>query len=76
MVDLVEKVYSYMSVSALVPKSIFQDGAGGHLGFCPLAKNAGLFARGLGANFFTKVPYKSNQSSKHFSQRMVTGLRS
>lgn len=75
MVDLVEKVYSYMTLGALVQKLIFQDGAGGHLGFGPLAKNAGIFARGLGAKIFIKGPYKSNQSSKHVSQRMVTGLR-
>jgi len=32
-VDLLEKVYSYMILGALVQKFIFQDGAGGHLGF-------------------------------------------
>ena len=33
MVDLLEKVYSYMILGALVQKLIFQDGTGGHLGF-------------------------------------------
>ena len=32
-VDLAEKVYLYMILSALVKKLIFRDGAGGHLGY-------------------------------------------
>ena len=32
-VDLVEKVYLYLILGALVQKLIFQDGAGGHLGY-------------------------------------------
>ena len=76
MVDLVEKVYLYLIPGALVQMLIFQDGAGGHFGFGPLAKNAGIFARGRVSNFFIKGPLMSNQSSKHVSRRMVTGLRS
>ena len=69
MFDLVENVYLYLILDALVQTLIFQDGAGGHFGFGPLAKkNAGIF--------FLKGPLKSNQSSEHASRRMVTGLRS
>ena len=75
MVDLPRKVYLHMNIGAPVQKLIFQDGGGGHLGFGPLEKNAGIFERGLGAKFFIKGPRKSNQLSKHLSQRMVTGLR-
>jgi hypothetical protein len=55
-VDFPEKVYSYMILGALVQKLIFQDGAGDHLGFGHLAKNAGIFGRDLGAKFFLKGP--------------------
>jgi hypothetical protein len=48
-VDLSEKVYSYMILGALVQKLIFQDGASGHLG-STLAKNVGIFLRDLGLN--------------------------
>jgi hypothetical protein len=54
MVNLAEKVSSNMIVGALVQKLIFQEGAGGHLGFRPLAKIAGIFARDLGAKIFLK----------------------
>ena len=53
-VYLVEKVYLYFILDALVQKLIFQNGAGGHFGFCPLAKTAGIFARGRVSNFFYK----------------------
>ena len=33
MVDLVENLYLYLILGALVQKLIFQDGAGGHLGY-------------------------------------------
>ena len=56
MLDLPEKVYLYMIIGALVQNLIFQNGAGGHLGFWPLAKNAGIFARDMGANLFLKGP--------------------
>ena len=43
MVNLPKKVSSYMILDGLVQKVIFQDGAGGHLGFGPLAENARIF---------------------------------
>ena len=52
MVDLPEKVSSYMILGALVQKLIFQDGASGHVGFVPLAKNVRIFGRDMGATFF------------------------
>ena len=54
-VDLVDKVYLYLILGALVQTLIFQDGAGAHFGFGPLAKNVGVFARGRVSNFFRKV---------------------
>jgi hypothetical protein len=54
--DLPEKVPLYMIIGALVQNLIFQNGAGGHLGFWPLATNAGIFARDMGAYFFLKGP--------------------
>ena len=56
MVDLPEKVSLYTIIGALVQNLIFQNGAGGHLGFWPLAKNAGIFARDMGANLFRNGP--------------------
>ena len=58
MVDSVEKVYLHLIVGALVQKVIFQDGAGGHLGFGPLVKNAGILGRSRGAKLFIKCPEK------------------
>ena len=56
MVDSVQKVYLHLIVGALVQKLIFQDSAGGHFGFGPLAKNAGKFSRDRDSNFFLKGP--------------------
>ena len=56
MVDLPKKVSLYMILGDLVQKLIFQNGASGHFGFCPLAKYAGIFGRDLGAIFFVKGP--------------------
>ena len=56
MVDLVEKVYLSLILGALVQKLIFQDCSGGHFGFCPLAKNAGIFVRDLVSKCFIKGP--------------------
>ena len=64
-----------MNLGAPVQKLIFHDGGGGHLGFDPLQKNAEIFGRDRGAKYFMKGPRKSNQLSKHLSQRMVTELR-
>ena len=63
-----------MILGALVQKLISKDYASGHLGFHPLAKNAGIFGRDVRAYFFIKDLSWSNQSSKHVSQRMVTEL--
>ena len=41
-----------MIIGALVQNLIFQDGAASHLGFWPLAKNAGIFGSDMGAKFF------------------------
>ena len=49
----------------------FHNDAGGHFGFTPLEKNAGIFARDTGAKYFLKGSRKSNQSSKHLSQKVV-----
>ena len=56
MVDLYEKVSSYMILGHLVQKLIFRNGARHHFEFCTLAKNAGIFARDLGAKSFLKGP--------------------
>ena len=72
MVDLPEKVSLHMILGALVQKLIFQNDPGGHFGFGPLAKNAGIFERDMEAKFFLKGSKKSNQSSNLTSQRMVT----
>ena len=56
MVDLYEKVSSYMILGHLDQKLIFRDGAGRHFEFGPLKKNAGIFARDLGAKSFIKGP--------------------
>ena len=45
MVDLPEKVSSYMILGALVQMLFFQDGAIGHLGFGSLATNVKMFGR-------------------------------
>ena len=56
MVDLYEKVSSYMILGHLVQKLIFRDGAGRHSEFGPLVKNAGIFASDMGAKSFIKGP--------------------
>ena len=56
MLDIPEKVSLYMIIGALVQNLIFQNGGGGHFGFWPLAKNAGIFARDIKANFFLNSP--------------------
>ena len=56
MVDLYEKVSSYMILGHLGQKFIFSDGTRRHFEFVPLAKNAGIFARDLGAKSFIKGP--------------------
>ena len=56
MVDLYEKVSSYMILGHLDQKYIFGDGAGLHFEFGPLAKKPGIFARDLGAKSFINGP--------------------
>ena len=53
-VDIVEKMYLNLILAALVRKSIFKNGVGGHFGFGYLAKNAYIFPRGRVSQFFTK----------------------
>ena len=56
MVDLYEKISSYMILGNLGQKFIFSDGAGRHFEFGPLAKNYGIFVRDMGANSFIMGP--------------------
>ena len=56
MVDLYEKESSYMILGHRGQKLIFSDGGGRHFEYGALAKNAGIFARGLGAKSFIKGP--------------------
>ena len=56
MVDLYEKVSSNMILGYLYQKLLFRDGAGRHFECGPLEKNAGIFARDLGAKSFIKGP--------------------
>ena len=53
-------MYIYVS-PCMIPdhldqKLIFSDGAGHHFEFGPLAKNAGILAKGMGAKSFIKCP--------------------
>ena len=56
MVDLYEKVSSNMILGHLDQKLIFRDWARRHFEFGPLAKNARIFARDMGAKSFIKGP--------------------
>ena len=56
-------------------KVFFHNGAGGHFGFTPLEKNAGIFARDTGVKSFLKGLRKSNQSSKHLSQKVIMKVK-
>ena len=71
MVELAKKVYLFIFVAFIWQKLFFHNGGGGHFGFTPLDKNAGIFARDTGAKYFLKRSKKSNQSSKHLSQKVV-----
>ena len=75
MVELAKKVYSFIFVSFICQKLFFLNGASGHFGFTPLEKNAGIFARDIGATYFLKGSRKSNQASKHLSQKVVMKVR-
>ena len=56
MVDLYGKVSSHMILGHMDQKLFFRDGVGCHFEFGPLAKNAGIFERDLGAKSFLKGP--------------------
>ena len=74
-VELAKKVYLFIFVALSCQKLFFHSGAGGHFGFTPLEKNAGIFARDTGAKYFLKGSRKSNQSSKHLCQKVVMKAR-
>ena len=71
-VELAKKTYLYIFVAFICQKLFIHNGAGGHFGFTPLEKNAGIFARDTGAKFFLKGSRKSNQSS---NQKVVMKVR-
>ena len=71
-VELAKKVYLFIFVAFICQKLSFHNG---HFGFTPLEKNAGIFARDTGATYFLKGSRKSNQSSKHLSQKVVMKVR-
>ena len=75
MVELAKEVYLFIFVALICQKLFFHSGASGHFGYTPLEKNAGIFARDTGAKYFLKGSRKSNQSSKHLSQKMVMKVR-
>ena len=52
--SLPKKVYLFIFVAFICQKLFFHDGAGGHVGFTPLEKNAGIFVRDTGAQYFLK----------------------
>ena len=56
MVDLYEKVSSYMILGHMDQKFIFIDGVGYNFEFGPVEKNPGIFARDIGAKSFLKGP--------------------
>ena len=74
-VELAKKVYLFIFVAVICQKLFFHNCAGGHFGFTPLEKNAGIFARDTEAKYFLKSSRKSNQSSKHLSQKVVMKVR-
>ena len=54
MVELATKVYLFIYVAFIWQTLFFLNGAGGHLRFMPLEKNARIFARDTGAKYFLK----------------------
>ena len=75
MVELAKKVYLFIFVAFICQKLLFNNGAGCHFGFTPLEKNARIFARDTRAKYFLKGSRKSNQASKHLSQKVVMKVR-
>jgi len=53
-VDIVENMYLNLILPALVRKSIFKNGVGGHFGFGPLAKKRLHISEGPGFSIFYK----------------------
>ena len=74
MVELAKKVYLFIFVAFTWQKLFFHNGAGGHFGFTPLEKNAGIFGD-TGAKYFSKSLMKSNKSSKHLSQKVAMKVK-
>jgi len=54
-VDIVENMYFNFILAALVRKSIFKNGIGGHFGFGPLAKKRLHISEGPGFSILYKV---------------------
>ena len=54
LVDVSKRVPSCMNLCVLIQKLNFQVGAGGHLGFVPPMKKAGILGRDLGLFLLTK----------------------
>ena len=75
MVEFAKKLYLFIFIAFICQKFSFYNGVGGHFGFTPLEKNAGIFVRDTGAKYFLKGSRKSNQSSKHLSQKVVMKVR-
>ena len=74
MIESAKKVYLLIFVALICQKLFFHSGAGGHFGFKPLEKNAGIFARDTGAYYFLKGSRKSNQSI-NLCQKVVMKVR-
>ena len=74
-VELVNTVYLFIFVAFICQKLFFNNGAWGHFGFTPLEKNAEIFATDTRAKYFLKGSKKSNQSSRHPSQKVVMKVR-
>ena len=68
-------MYPYTMEVAICQKLFFHNGAGGHFGLTLLEKNAWIFAGDTAAKYFLKGSRKSNQSSKHLSQKVVMKVR-
>ena len=54
--ELPKEVSSYVILGALVKNLTFRDGASGHFGFGPPAKNANIFERDRGAKSLLNGP--------------------
>ena len=68
-------MYLFIFVALICQELFFYNVACGHFGFTPLKENAGIFAWDTGAKYFFKGLRKSNQLSKHLSQKVVMKVR-